>query len=327
MRRRAELAEAYSGGSGHYKWQDVKLALADPKVFVSGVCQHATITILYGKRTNMSPVVTDLARDERPLEFNCYANLGFGTFLPVIIKTGLGYSTVQAQYLTIPGKYASGGLMLVHLLTGPKTEVFVWGTIVYFTVALVSDKLSTRFIPLMVLAPFTAAGYAVLLAPVSSGVHYFATFLVATGVYICAGINFSWLSSNSAPDGKRAASVGIQQAMTQIAGVISGQIYVSTLAPSYTLGHAYSLGCVGVAMIGWCVMRWMLGSREKGKEEARSKGTPRAEPWDDRAPDFTYFDVVEGLSVSFVVGASRTLQAGDGSQSSSARTSIGQGVE
>lgn len=48
MRRRAELAEAYSGGSGHYKWADVKLALADPKVFVSGVAQHATITILYG---------------------------------------------------------------------------------------------------------------------------------------------------------------------------------------------------------------------------------------------------------------------------------------
>ena len=30
--------------------------------------------------------------------------IGFGTFLPIIIKSGLGYSTVQAQYLTIPGK-------------------------------------------------------------------------------------------------------------------------------------------------------------------------------------------------------------------------------
>ncbi|KAK1763705.1 high-affinity nicotinic acid transporter [Phialemonium atrogriseum] len=240
MRRRAELAEAYSGGSGHYKWADVKLALADPKVFVSGVAQHATITILYG----------------------------FGTFLPVIIKSGLGYSTVQAQYLTIP--------------------VFVWGTIVYFSVALLSDKLSTRFIPMMALAPFMVAGYAVLLAPVSSGVHYFATFLVATGVYICAGINFSWLSSNSAPDGKRAASVGIQQSMAQVAGVVSGQIYQSTRAPGYTLGHAYSLGCVGVAMVGWCVMRWILGRREERKKEAGNNREGWAGVWDDRAPDFKY---------------------------------------
>lgn len=141
---------------------------------------------------------------------------------------------------------------------------------------------------MMALAPFMVAGYAVLLAPVSSGVHYFATFLVATGVYICAGINFSWLSSNSAPDGKRAASVGIQQSMAQVAGVISGQIYQSTRAPGYTLGHAYSLGCVGVAMVGWCVMRWILGRREERKKQAGNSREGWAGAWDDRAPDFKY---------------------------------------
>ena len=30
--------------------------------------------------------------------------VGFGTFLPIIIKNGFHYSTVQAQYLVIPGK-------------------------------------------------------------------------------------------------------------------------------------------------------------------------------------------------------------------------------
>ena len=50
MRRRAELAEAYSGGNGHYKWKDIKMALMDPKVYVSGVCQHTSIIVLYGKQ-------------------------------------------------------------------------------------------------------------------------------------------------------------------------------------------------------------------------------------------------------------------------------------
>ena len=167
-------------------------------------------------------------------------------------------------------------------------RVFVWGTIVYFTVALLSDKFSRRFISLLALSPFMIAGYGVLLAPTSSGVHYFATFLVATGVYICAGINFSWMSSNTAPDGKRAASVGIQQAMAQVAGIVSGQIYRSDCAPKFTLGHAYSLGCVVLGMIGWCVMRWMLGSREKIKAAVRNGEQTWDRDWDDRAPDFKY---------------------------------------
>jgi hypothetical protein len=29
---------------------------------------------------------------------------GFGTFLPIILKDGFHYSTIQAQYLVVPGK-------------------------------------------------------------------------------------------------------------------------------------------------------------------------------------------------------------------------------
>jgi hypothetical protein len=155
-------------------------------------------------------------------------------------------------------------------------------------VAVFSDHISNRFVPLLCLAPITAVGYAILLAPMSAGVHYFACFLVATGVYVCAGINFSWLASNSAPDGKRAASVGIQQTIAQIAGVVSGQIYVSTAAPKYTLGHAYSMGCICVAWIGWWVFNGIMKHREKQKEEMRQTGAELTRPWDDRAPDFKY---------------------------------------
>jgi MFS family permease len=194
---------------------------------------------------------------------------GFGTFLPVIIESGLHYSTVQAQYLTIP--------------------VYIWGAIIYFIVASLSDRFSNRFLPLILSAPFTMCGYAILLSTApAAGVKYFATFLVATGCYICAGINFSWLAANSAPDGKRAASVGVQQTVAQLAGVVAGQIYAADTAPRYTLGHAWSLGSIVVAWCGWWVYRWILRRREAEKEEIRRRGLVYEAVWDDRAPDFRY---------------------------------------
>ena len=49
MRRRAELSEAYSGGSGHYGMKDIKEAAKDVKSWLHGVIQICVVTILYGK--------------------------------------------------------------------------------------------------------------------------------------------------------------------------------------------------------------------------------------------------------------------------------------
>lgn len=48
MRRRAEASAAYSGGQGHYKWKDIKMAAKDVKSWVHGVIQICVVTILYG---------------------------------------------------------------------------------------------------------------------------------------------------------------------------------------------------------------------------------------------------------------------------------------
>jgi nitrate/nitrite transporter NarK len=160
MAIRAELSESYSGGDGHYKWKDVKLAWTDSKTWLHGVSQIAVVTILYG----------------------------FGTFLPVILKDGFHYSTKQAQYLVIP--------------------VNLWGAIVYAVGAVISDRYHKRFWIMAICAPIGVAGYAILLAPVSPGVEYFATYLIATACFLCTGGNIAWLTGNVAPDGKRAASLG-----------------------------------------------------------------------------------------------------------------------
>lgn len=98
MRQRAEVMEAYSGGSGHYGKSDIKEAAKDVKSWLHGVIQIAVVTILYGTSCNHSP------RASSPSLIRSNTRAGFGTFLPIIIKNGFHYSTVQAQYLVIPGE-------------------------------------------------------------------------------------------------------------------------------------------------------------------------------------------------------------------------------
>ncbi|KAK3305015.1 major facilitator superfamily domain-containing protein [Chaetomium strumarium] len=196
---------------------------------------------------------------------------GFGTFLPIIIRNGFHFSIKQAQYLVIP--------------------VNLWGAIVYAIGAYLSDRHQTRFLPLILTTPIGIAGYAVVLAPVGPYVQYFATYLVATACFLCTGGNITWLTANCAPDGKRAASLGILLTLTNIGGVVSGQIYQSNTAPEYTLGHAWSLGCLAFAWCGWWVVRGMYKRREAGKERkiAEGYGRPAAGGmYTEREPDFRY---------------------------------------
>ncbi|KAG9771831.1 MFS general substrate transporter, partial [Aureobasidium melanogenum] len=241
MAVRAELSESYSGGDGHYKMKDVRLAYKDVKTWLHGVSQIAVVTILYG----------------------------FGTFLPIILKNGFHYTTKQAQYLVIP--------------------VNLWGAIVYAVGAVISDRYHKRFLVLVVCAPIGIAGYAILLTDVPVGVQYFATYLIATACFLCTGGNIAWLSGNVAPDGKRAASLGIQLTLTNLGGIISGQIYASKSAPKFTLGHSWSLGSLAFAFIIFIIVRILYARREAAKEKARAEGVVvPPEEFTDRSPTFKY---------------------------------------
>ena len=102
MKHRAEVAEAYSGGQGHYKMADIKLAAKDPKTWLHGLIQICVVTILYGNSSHTHSGMLDTTDTA----------IGFGTFLPIILKNSFHYTTKQAQYLVIPGK--------------PRTKVSDW---------------------------------------------------------------------------------------------------------------------------------------------------------------------------------------------------------
>ncbi len=88
---------------------------------------------------------------------------GYSTFLPTIIKSLGDWSTAEVQALTIP--------------------CYALGAITYLTVAYFSDKYQQRAIPAVIAGVISIIGYGILIADVSSGVHYFACFLIAFGKF------------------------------------------------------------------------------------------------------------------------------------------------
>ncbi|KFZ02959.1 hypothetical protein V502_11344 [Pseudogymnoascus sp. VKM F-4520 (FW-2644)] len=196
MAIRHERNKAYSG-SQEFSWEEIKIACKDPKVYVSGAIQFCQDILLYG----------------------------FSTFLPAILK-GMGHSTLETQYLTIP--------------------VYIFGGICFMIFAYISDRMTLRSPFIFFANIFGIIGYLLLLFVPNDNVKFFATFLCAIAVYTGPGLNVAWLNVNIAPHYRRATAIGMQQSIGNIAGVVAGQIYRK--AP-YKLGHGFSLGILCLSQV------------------------------------------------------------------------------
>jgi hypothetical protein len=96
---------SYSG-SEKFSWEEIRIELRDPKLYLSGLIQFMQDILLYG----------------------------FSTFLPSILKA-MSYDTLQSNYLTIP-VYLWGAIIFLslawvsdrHKIRGPVSLilVFVW---------------------------------------------------------------------------------------------------------------------------------------------------------------------------------------------------------
>lgn len=200
---------------------------------------------------------------------------GFSTFLPVIIK-GLGFDTLQAQALTVP--------------------VMVWASIVVATASVIADKVDRRMIFMLTLGLFPLLGYGLLLAPhLGAGPHYLACFFIATGLYVVIALNNVVVQINHAGHYKRAVSVGLQQSMGNAGGIVAGQLYRSKWKPNYQIGHAVSLGGIGIALVS-AVAHWTYLAQQNRRKDSLTSEEVRqtlekgggAQALGDAAPTFRY---------------------------------------
>ncbi|CAK7242204.1 MAG: hypothetical protein STHCBS139747_003684 [Sporothrix thermara] len=198
LMRRRELKRIEYMGAERFDWAQVRSALLHWRTYVAALVQFFQDVVLYG----------------------------FSTFLPSILKSGLGYTSLEAQYMSVP-VYALGGISFI-------------------TASLVGDRFGLRGSVLFGLDFFAIVGYLLILLVPANGVKYFACYLIAIPLYCGAGVNETWIVNNSAPHYRRATALGLSQAIGNVAGVVSGQVYRT--AP-YKLGHWFSFGCVLLAML------------------------------------------------------------------------------
>src|ERR1700744_2471514 len=165
-----------------------------------------------------------------------------------------------------------------------RATVQIVGAVCYLIAAVLSDRFKTHFLSLVISAPLGLAGYAILLTKQHASVWYGATYLIASCCYIITGTSIAWHAMNIAPDGKRAAAMGVHLGLANVGGIIAGQIYRSTSAPRFLLGHGWSLASIGTGFICWWILFFIYRHREAKKARMVIEGVvvPDGE-WTDRS--------------------------------------------
>ncbi|RDW91671.1 MFS general substrate transporter-45 [Coleophoma crateriformis] len=195
------------------------------------------------------------------------AIFGFGTFLPTIIK-GLGYTSLQANYLTIP--------------------VYIFATCTLAAATFASDLMKKRTVVLCILPIPVIVGYIMVCATANHAIGFFAMFLCGGGIYAFNCILLTWVSNNLAPDYKRSVGVPLFICLGNISGIVSSNIYPSSDSPRYIMGNAVSAGMEFLALGCVVVMWWTLKRRNSEKERMRAEGLEENGKHGDKALDFVY---------------------------------------
>lgn len=235
MKIRALQREKFMGNE-HFEWKEVAIAFQEPKTYFSMVIQFCQDTILYG----------------------------FSTFLPSILRSGLGYGVLEAQYLTIP--------------------VYLVASISVLTLSYFSDRQNLRAPYILIPNMVGIVGYSILLGSHNDSVKYFATYLISVPLYTGPGVNIVWTTSNSAPVYRRNTAIGAQQTIGNLSGAIAGQVYRKS---PFVLGHSFSLGALVVANICVVLNCWRILYLNKQKL-ASEENDERAKKTGDYALDFKY---------------------------------------
>lgn len=108
----------------------------------------------------------------------------------------------------------------------------------------------------MVGVTVATVGYIILLCQqrVSTGVQYFALFLIVSGGYITQPVTLAWLSNNVSGHYKRSIASAMQVGFGNCGGIVASNIFLASEEPLYHTGYGTSLALVWVCGIACTVM-------------------------------------------------------------------------
>jgi hypothetical protein len=239
MRLRRQRDAAYKGTDDEFRWEYVREAVSDPFVYVASIAFFTSSVAIFG----------------------------FGTFLPTIIR-GFGYTSYQANYLTIP--------------------VYAVGAVSLLTQAYWSDRLKQRALFLLISACPVMIAYIICIGTPSKIAGYIAMFILVTGVYSVSCLLMTWVATNLVPDYKRSVGLPIFASIGNCSGLVAGQLYPKSQGPRYIVGNSISVGLEAIAAV-FVVLTWLLlRRRNQQKDKLIAEGATDNGLKGDQALGFRY---------------------------------------
>ncbi|KAH6704245.1 major facilitator superfamily domain-containing protein [Leptodontidium sp. MPI-SDFR-AT-0119] len=205
---------------------------------------------------------------------------GFTATVPTVVRQ-LGYSSANAQLMTIPIYVAGMGTTLIA----------AWW----------SDRIQQRTPFIMGGFTFAVVGFIGELAiphPKFPGVTYFFLFFIAIGLFSPFTCIVTLVANNSAPSSKRAVAMAVLISIGNLGGICGSNVYFAAQAPRYPAGFGTGLGMCTAGIIASFILRKAYQRENKQRDElivAEGEDAIRARYSDqelmelgDKSPFFRY---------------------------------------
>lgn len=175
----------------------------------------------------------------------------FAYFLPVILNSGMHYSTLMSQLLSVPP--------------------YVFAVSFAFAMAWYSDKTRMRgpfiaFQAIVTIVGLALTGYAVN----NNGVRYFGVFLGIAGSTANIPACLAYQSNNIRTNSKRSVGSALQIGFGSIGGIIASTVFRQKDAPRYIPGIWVSIGCQFL-MLAIIAVTTSFFKRENRKQREEGK--------------------------------------------------------
>ncbi|KAL0930056.1 major facilitator superfamily transporter [Colletotrichum truncatum] len=180
-------------------------------------------------------------------------NTAFGSlpaYLPTILQS-MGYTSLNAQ--------------------GFSACPYLSAYVVCVTASFLSDRFRTRGIFVVLFCCVGAAGYVLLAIVHTTGVRYFATFLVCAGVFPAVALTFTWVTDNQGSASKRGAGLAIFGMVGQCGPILGARLFPKTEQPWYSKGMWICAGILFAAAILATILSLSLRYQNKKRDEKHGK--------------------------------------------------------
>ena len=180
--------------------------------------------------------------------------LAISFFLPTIIRTIYpGRTVVQQQLLTVPP--------------------YIVGVVCTILITAVSWRMNSRQTLIALTGLFVAAGYAIFLVTMNTGVRYAAVFLCASTCFSLGAMTNAQVSANVLSDSARSIAIGTNVFFGYVGALIATWTYLPGDSPRYAIGNGINLGCaVTWTILAICTKFWMThDNKKRNKKEAEAQ--------------------------------------------------------